>query len=131
LLDFTKSERKTVLFLLACFGLGMAIKSYRHFHPSVPVFKETERLSVEGASNPTAVNEETHEARIARPSGIRLNRASLEELERIPGIGPVLGKRILDYRIQHGGFRSPGELMKVKGIGRKKFNQISPFLMMD
>jgi len=130
-LDFTKSERQTVFFLLACFGLGMLIKGYRHLHPSVPVFKETIRLPEDGSAGQTVFDGDKDKNRGAKPDGIRINRASLEELERIPGIGPALGKRILDYRIQHGGFRSAAELMKVKGIGRKKFEQISPFLAMD
>lgn len=46
-----------------------------------------------------------------------LNRASFKDLLRLPGIGPTLALRILDYREEHGQFNSIEELLNVKGIG--------------
>lgn len=53
-------------------------------------------------------------------SRLDLNRATAEDLQGLPGIGPVLAKRVLDHRKSLGSFRSVEELMQVKGIGRKK-----------
>jgi len=53
-----------------------------------------------------------------------VNRANAQELEELPGIGPVLAERIVDYRKSGRSFRSIEDLRAVKGIGKKKFEQI-------
>jgi competence protein ComEA len=52
---------------------------------------------------------------------IDLNTANAAQLDELPGVGPVLAQRIVDYRTQHGGFRSIDELRQVSGIGEAKF----------
>ncbi|HMI28086.1 MAG TPA: helix-hairpin-helix domain-containing protein [Gaiellaceae bacterium] len=54
----------------------------------------------------------------AAPTGpVHLNSATLEQLDALPGVGPVTAQKILDYRQQHGGFGSIDELDAVSGIG--------------
>ena len=55
---------------------------------------------------------------------VSLATATLEQLDAIDGIGPTLAKRILEYRDQHGGFRSVDELRQVDGIGEKRFESL-------
>jgi len=59
------------------------------------------------------------------PGGkVNLNTATQAELETLPGVGPVLAQRILDYRQRQGGFRSVGELRRVEGIGDARYEQL-------
>ena len=56
---------------------------------------------------------------------VNINTASAEELEEnLEGIGPVLAKRIVDYRRLNGPFCSPEDLLNVKGIGEQKLEKI-------
>jgi competence protein ComEA len=55
---------------------------------------------------------------------VDLNKATLTELDGLPGVGPVLAQRILDWRSEHGRFTSVDELREVAGIGARKFESI-------
>jgi len=60
------------------------------------------------------------------PAGpLDLNAATLEQLLDLPGVGPVLAQRILDYRTANGGFRSVEQLREVTGIGDARFQELA------
>jgi competence protein ComEA len=58
------------------------------------------------------------------PAVVDLNAATLDQLETLPGVGPVLGQRILDWRTEHGGFASVDQLNEVSGIGEVTFAEL-------
>lgn len=62
---------------------------------------------------------------------ININTASVSELESLPGIGPVLAQRIVDYRAQKGGFKTIEEIKEVSGIGDKKFEAIKDLITVE
>jgi competence protein ComEA len=55
---------------------------------------------------------------------VQLSTATLEQLETLPGIGPVMAQKILDFRTKHGAFSSVDELDAVSGIGPKRLDQL-------
>ncbi|HBY99580.1 MAG TPA: hypothetical protein DEP84_37530 [Chloroflexi bacterium] len=60
---------------------------------------------------------------------ININTASPEELDQLPGIGPVIAQRIVDYRTANGPFHSIDEVKLVTGIGDKLFTKIKDLIM--
>ena len=58
------------------------------------------------------------------PAIININTASAELLETLPGIGPTLAQRIIDYRTEYGPFQNTAELINVSGIGTKKLEAV-------
>ncbi len=64
-------------------------------------------------------------------SPLNINTASAKDLQLLPGIGPKIAQRIVDYRAKNGPFSSVDDLKKVKGIGDKKLEKIRPFLKVD
>ncbi len=70
----------------------------------------------------------TTEAGTDASGKLNINLASAKELESLPGIGPSLASRIVDYREKNGSFKSVEDLKKVKGIGEKKFNEIKELI---
>ena len=59
---------------------------------------------------------------------VNLNTATLEQLDTLPGVGPVTAQRILDWRSAHGAFTSVDELLEVEGIGEKTLADMAPHL---
>ena len=57
---------------------------------------------------------------------VDLNSATVSDLDALPGIGPVLAQRIVDYRKQHGRFATVDQLDDVPGIGPALYGRLSP-----
>lgn len=59
---------------------------------------------------------------------VPLNTATAEQLDTLPGVGPVTAQKILDWRAQHGAFTSIDELLEIDGIGDKTLARLAPLL---
>lgn len=102
---FTKEEKSVIFTILAGAIAGILILAF---------------------INPKTTNIETISN--TRELLVNINQASMEELVKLPGIGPSYADKIIIYRQENGGFKSAEELQKVKGIGSKKYLKIKRFV---
>ena len=61
-------------------------------------------------------------------SKIDINHANAAELQALPGVGPVLAQRMVEWRKVHGRYRTVEDLQEVKGIGKKRLEQMRSFV---
>ena len=78
-----------------------------------------------------AVGDATRAGQSSASHRIDLNAASAAELDALPGIGPVLAQRIVEYRDAHGPFTHTRDLLEVPGIGDAKFSELSSAVMVS
>ena len=64
----------------------------------------------------------------AAAAPVNLNTATADQLATIPGVGPRMAERIIDYRQKNGGFKKVEDLMNVSGIGEKNFLKMRPLV---
>ena len=61
-------------------------------------------------------------------SKIDINHANAAVLQALPGVGPVLAQRMVEWRTAHGRYRTVEDLQEVKGIGKKRLEQLRPLV---
>ncbi|MFI6651923.1 helix-hairpin-helix domain-containing protein [Streptomyces sp. NPDC050529] len=93
------------------------------------VLMDGEQIIVGAPPGPTAAGGTGGGAGPTAAAGpVSLNTATVEQLDTLPGVGPVLAQHIVDYRTQQGGFRSVDELRDVNGIGDRRFTDLQPLV---
>ena len=90
---------------------------------SVASLPEASPAASEPEEEESPLTEEEYEP-LPAPALVNLNTATSEELQTLPGVGPVTAQRILEYRESYGAFQSTNELLEVSGIGQKTFEQL-------
>jgi len=77
------------------------------------------------------LSEQRSSARSGRkppPIPTNLNTGNFDELQRLPRVGPAMAARIIAYRQEIGPFRRPEDIMEVRGIGERTFEQMAPWI---
>lgn len=109
MIPLTQEEKRVVIFLLGLLLIGMgldfAIKKIGPFH---------------------LIDENTIRQKVFRK--VNINKATLHELQSVPGIGKKLSREIYDYRKAEGEFLNLEQLKEVKGIKNKKLKEIKPYI---
>ncbi len=119
---YRRRELWLLLGLAASLLLGLAVEWATRSRPDLVERVETlEETAKPGAKAPPPTPAPALKLPTPR-TPLDLNRASAAELERLPGVGPALAQRIVQYREQHGRFGDPSELRRVGGIGPKKYD---------
>ncbi len=98
--------------------------------------QDGQQLEIPGGGQPSTASRATPAFRVltgaATPTAstelININTASIDELDTLPGIGPTLAQRIVDYRNQHGPFPNIQAIMDVPGIGASTFDEIQSLI---
>ena len=114
----------TLCFLLGMLGYYLGRRSVdgllltTQYPASTEAFERTVAAS-EPASGPSASEKS------------ELNRATLEELMSLPGIGEVRAQSILEYRQSNGPFRQPSELMNISGIGEGIYEKLRDYVYVE
>ncbi len=100
-------ERIVLGFLILSLGIGVGISLYNK--------KRIKEATL--VSQPLKVEKENTPL-------VNINTALEDELVSLPGIGPTIASRIIEYRNTHGPFKKKRDLLKIKGIGKRKFEEL-------
>ena len=81
--------------------------------------------------SPSATTSLAPDQPASSPGKININTAEADQLELLPGIGPVLAARIIEFRQTNGPFRSPEDIMKVSGIKEGIYGKLRDFITVE
>ena len=128
-LALTKTERRIILFLCTTFSLGLAAKFYLQAYGGSAPFDYRASDSAFASLSERMLSDDSSEFRNAETTGrLNLNAANKAQLMALPGVGEVTAEQILIYREEHDGFSMLEDLMRVRGISKKKFDKLKPLL---
>jgi competence protein ComEA len=117
--NFTPQETKALIFLLTVLLVGSGITLYKRTHPQFAPQLIVEKKEVDSLpQTQSPLHQEWGKKKI------NLNQATTAELQFLPGIGPSLSRRIVEYRETHGKFHQIEDLIQIPGIGPKTLERI-------
>ena len=130
-LVLTKTERNVILFLSITLLVGAGIRLYQTTFPSAPRFDYRESDSIFASLSTVSedsVSALTKEIGKEKSGKLDINTATKQEFIDLPGIGEVTAERILKYRKEKGKFISVEDLRTIKGMSKKRMEQLKPLI---
>ena len=144
MLNFTRQERIVIYFLVVTLGVGAVLRLVRNqriekqltpnrfYEEEQQFIKITEQINSDSLqfvdkdnSTPESSGVDTlTEGIVVVVNLVNLNTAGVNELSKLPGIGPAIAERIKDYRDRNGPFKNKSDIVLVKGIGNKIYTRI-------
>jgi len=118
MLDLTREEKTVLVFIMACLVAGLGVDFLRKRYGFL------EEATIASAAVESKKPLAAQAGPEALPRKININTADINGLMELEGVGVKTAENIVDYRSQKGPFSSPEDLMRVKGIGEKKFGKI-------
>lgn len=120
-----------IIFIIGSSKLKKIDRSYRNATFSYAVYKHRKKLeaSIEAFKSKSYLNQQQQiNKKHAFGLLIDINTASQKDFEKLPNIGPVYASRIIEYRKSVGKFQNIDELIKIKGIGKKRLQKLRPHI---
>lgn len=118
--------------LAALFILFVAIGGSRYMEHRREKLLTTPEVPLPPGTSPCDIPGNSESAGGVTPvRRLNLNRASRQDLQRLPGIGPVLADEIIRHRERHGPFQKVEDLLIVPGVGPTRFRRLAPMLCVE
>ncbi|MGD1044207.1 MAG: helix-hairpin-helix domain-containing protein [Bacteroidota bacterium] len=127
----TNTERKVILFLVVTLLAGGGIRLYQATFPSAPQFdyRASDSTFAALSAAPEDSSSEAVKEGIGDASGkLNINTATKQQLLNLPGVGEVTADRILTYRAETGKFSDVDELRAIKGMSKRKIENLRPLI---
>ena len=134
---YSRQQLLVLLGLVAAAGLGLAVGQWRRAHPALVARledfdRDPEYTTAVLVPEPDG-SRRSGAPRAVPPNGapLDLNRASVAELARLPGVSAALAARIVEARERDGPFASVDDLARVRRLGRARVERLRPLLAVD
>lgn len=111
------------------FNQALELQDQQHIH--IPRKGETDNPPFIQEGSLTTDQVTTGNGHPSTPTLININTASLEQLDTLPGIGPALANKIIEYRQTNGDFKVIEDIIQVNGIGDTKFSELKDLITVE
>ena len=108
-------------------SVNMAVKLQDEMHYIIPKIGEVTKEN----ESKLEINNNTNQGEISKTSQININTATIEELDKLPGVGEATANKIVNHRNDNGEFKTIEEIKNVNGIGDKKFEDMKNLICVD